>query len=69
MIFSWVELELELNLAYIFKGGIGIELKGCGLESEMNWNRLLPELHITAMDMQNMDPALYNTASKGVSQL
>ena len=35
-------MELE------FKGGIGIkiELKGFGPESELNRNRLLPELHI-----------------------
>ena len=41
-------MELELNLTCIFKGGIGIgiESKGFGPESELNWNRLLPELHL-----------------------
>ena len=42
-----MELESDLyiqgwnwNRTCIFKGGIGIELKGFGPESELNWNRL-----------------------------
>ena len=31
----------------IFLDGIGIELNSIGPESELNWNRLLPELHIS----------------------
>ncbi len=44
-------VELEWNQINILWGGIGIgvELNIIGLESELNWNRLLPELHIIAM--------------------
>ncbi len=42
-----VELELELN--YRLKSLVGIELSIVGPESELNLNRLLPELHITGM--------------------
>ena len=44
-----MELESELNRRLKSHGGIGIELKGFGPESELNWNRPLPELHITGL--------------------
>ena len=44
-----MESESEWNRTNIFRGGIGIgiELGIVDPESELNWNRLLPELHIT----------------------
>ncbi len=49
-IITRVELESGWNQTNIFFGGIGIgiELNFIDPESELNWNRLLPELHIIA---------------------
>ncbi len=43
-----VESESKWNRTNIFSGGIGIGIESniIGLESELNWNRHLPELHI-----------------------
>ena len=48
ILFPRMGFEFELNRACIFKGGIGIgpESKGFHLESKLNRNLLLPELHI-----------------------
>ena len=48
-----MESESEWNRTDIFWGGIGIgiELNITGPESELNRNRVLPELHIIGSDL------------------